>query len=329
VDHGAAREVNAPYRYFGRRLGHLLVVWLGISFIAFSLSNLAPGDPAEMILLRQTGEAPTREAVERLREQLGLDAPFPARYGRWLAHAVRGDLGASYASGAPVARELSERFGATLQLAIAAIFVSLIVAIPLGVLSAVHRDSPLDHGLRVGALIGASVPGFWLSYLLILLFAVGLGLLPAAGQGDWRNLVLPAVALGLGDAASLMRLTRASMLEELREDYVRTARAKGLPARLIVVRHALRNALNPIVTLSSLHLGRLLGQAAIVETVFGWPGIGKLAVDSIYARDYPAIQGFVLYMGTVFVVVNFVVDMAYVRMDPRVSVFRSWDGRRA
>lgn len=311
-----------------RRLLHLLFVWLGISIIAFSLANLAPGDPARMILLRQTGEVPTEEAVERLRRQLGLDAPFPVRYGRWLAHAVRGDLGTSYGSGAPVARELSDRFAATLQLAAAALLVSLVVSIPIGVLSAVRRDSALDHGARVAALLGASMPSFWLSYLLILLFALALGLLPVAGRGDWRNVVLPALALGLGDAASLMRLTRSSLLEELGEDYVRTAWAKGLPARLVVVRHALRNALNPIVTLSSLRFGRLLGQAAIVETVFGWPGIGKLVVDSIYGRDYPAIQGFVVYMGTVFVVLHFLVDLAYVRLDPRVRLTPSWAGRR-
>jgi peptide/nickel transport system permease protein len=193
-------------------------------------------------------------------------------------------------------------------------------SLPLGVLAAVRRGSLLDHGSRLAAVVWASMPSFWLGYLLILLFAVVLGLLPVAGHGGWQHLVLPALTLGLGDAASLTRLTRSAVLEELGEDYVRTARAKGLARWSVVVRHVLRNALNPIVTLTGLRFGRLLGQAAIVETVFAWPGIGRYLVDSIYDRDYPVIQAFVLYLGTVFVLLNLLVDLAYVWLDPRVRL---------
>ncbi len=307
-------------RYIGRRILSLLPVWLGISLLAFSLANLAPGDPAQMILLRQTGELPTEDAVRRLREQLGLDDPFPVRYGRWLADAVRGDLGTSFRTGEPVLWTLVERFPATLQLALAALLIGLLIGIPLGVLSAVRRDSGLDHTSRVGVLLGASIPNFWLGYLLILLFAVGLGWLPVAGWGSWQHLVLPALTLGVGGAASLTRLTRSTVLEELQADYVRTARAKGLPERLVVMRHALRNALNPIVTLTGMRFGGLLAGAVVVETVFAWPGIGSFVVDSIYDRDYPTIQGFVLFTGTVFVLVNLLVDLGYAWLDPRVRL---------
>jgi peptide/nickel transport system permease protein len=306
--------------YIGWRVLSLLPVWLGISLLAFSLANLAPGDPAQMILLRQTGELPSEDAVQRLREQLGLDDPFPVRYGRWLADAARGDLGTSFRTGEPVLGALLERFPATLQLAVAGLLIGLLIGIPLGVISATRRDSALDHASRVGVLLGASLPNFWLGYLLILLFGVGLGWLPVAGWGTWQHLVLPALTLGVGGAASLTRLTRSMVLEELGADYVRTARAKGLPERVVVVRHALRNALNPIVTLTGMRFGGLLAGAVVVETVFAWPGIGKFLVDSIYDRDYPTIQGFVLFTGTVFVLLNLLVDLGYAWLDPRVRL---------
>jgi peptide/nickel transport system permease protein len=306
--------------HIGWRVLSLLPVWLGISLLAFSLANLAPGDPAQMILLRQTGELPSEDAVQRLREQLGLDDPFPVRYVRWLADAARGDLGTSFRTGEPVLGALLERFPATLQLAVAGLLIGLLIGIPLGVISATRRDSALDHASRVGVLLGASLPNFWLGYLLILLFGVGLGWLPVAGWGTWQHLVLPALTLGVGGAASLTRLTRSMVLEELGADYVRTARAKGLPERVVVVRHALRNALNPIVTLTGMRFGGLLAGAVVVETVFAWPGIGKFLVDSIYDRDYPTIQGFVLFTGTVFVLLNLLVDLGYAWLDPRVRL---------
>jgi peptide/nickel transport system permease protein len=307
-------------RYIIRRLAYLVPVWLGISLLAYSLANLAPGDPAYIILRRQTGEVPSDEAVQALRRQLGLNDPLPMRYGRWVEHAATGDLGTSYRTGEPVLQALADRFGATLQLALAALLVGVGIALPLGILSATRRDRPLDHVSRVLALVGASVPSFWLGYVLIIVFAVSLKVLPVAGYGDLPHLVLPALTLGLGAAASLSRLTRANLLETLDDDFVRTARAKGLSERVAVLGHAFRAALIPIVTLIGMRFGHLLAGAVIVETVFAWPGIGKFVVDSIYDRDYPTIQGFVLFMGTVFVLLNLLVDISYVWLDPRVRV---------
>jgi peptide/nickel transport system permease protein len=217
-------------------------------------------------------------------------------------------------------QDLSDRFVATLQLAIAALAVAVAVAIPLGIMSAVRRDKPIDHIFRVIALLGASLPSFWLGYMLIIAFAVTLRLLPVAGYGDAQHLVLPALTLGLGAAATLTRLTRANLLEVLDEDFVRTARAKGLSERAAVLKHALRNSLIPIVTIVGMRFGQLVAGAVIVETVFAWPGIGKLVVDSIYDRDYPTIQGFVLFMGTLFVLLNLLVDLSYIWLDPRVRL---------
>ena len=307
-------------RYVLRRLVYLVPVWLGISLLAYSLANLAPGDPASIILRRQTGEVPSDEAVQALRVQLGLNDPFPLRYARWVAHAVQGDLGTSYRTGEPVLGALGDRFVATLQVALAALLVGLAIALPLGIVSAVRRDRPIDHGARLLALVGASMPSFWLVYVLVIVFAVTLKVLPVAGYGDLQHLALPALTLGLGAAASLTRLTRASLLEVLDEDFVRTARAKGLSERAAVVTHALRTSLIPITTMVGMRFGHLLAGAVIVETVFAWPGIGKYVVDSIYDRDYPTIQGFVLFMGTVFVLLNLLVDLSYVWLDPRVRL---------
>jgi len=307
-------------RYIARRLLHLMPVWLGVSILAFSLANLAPGDPAELILLRQTGQAPGAEAVARLREQLGLNGHVVARYARWLANAAKGDLGTSYSTGRPVLELLASRFPSTLQLALSALLLALVVAIPLGAFAAVRRDSGTDHLARMIALFGASIPSFVMAYLLILLFAVTLRVLPVAGSDGWRYLVLPVLTLAIGEAAAIARLTRANMLEVLSEDYVRTATAKGASRRAVFVTHALRNALNPVVTLAGIRFGRLLGGAAIVETVFARPGIGKTVVDAIYDRDYPVIQGFILFAGTVFLVANLFVDISYPWLDPRVRL---------
>jgi peptide/nickel transport system permease protein len=314
-----ARAVGAQ-GFVRRRLGELVLVWLGVTVFAFGLATLAPGDPAQMMLLHRTGEVPSVAEVDALRRELGLDAPLPLQYLRWLGDAMRGDFGTSYRTGDSVARALSARFPATLLLAATAVLVGLVLSVPLGVIAAARKDSAIDHGARFLALTGASIPSFWLAYLLILLLAVLLGLLPVAGYGGWRELILPALTLGMGDAAVLTRLTRATVLEELGEDYVRTARSKGLSPWRVVTRHALRNALNPIVTLSGVRLGRLMGQAVIVELVFAWPGIGRYLIEAIYDRDYPVIQGFVMYMGTVFVLVHLLVDVAYTRLDPRVRI---------
>lgn len=302
-----------------RRFAHLVPVWLGVSALAFALGTLAPGDPAEALLQRRTGEPPTQEAVLRMRHDLGLDEALPVRYLGWVGAAVRGDLGTSLRSGSPVANDLAGRFPATLQLSLVALLLAAAVALPLGIGAARWRGSMLDHGARIFSIVASSLPSFFSGYVLILIFAVGLHALPVAGRGGLAHLILPAVTLALGFAASLTRLTRAALLEELSEDYVRTARAKGLSEGAILLRHALRIALVPVVTFVATRFGHLLAGAAIVETVFGWPGVGKHIVDSIYDRDYPAIQGFVLFMGTIFVVLNLGIDLLYRVLDPRVG----------
>jgi peptide/nickel transport system permease protein len=306
--------------YITRRLLNLFPVLLGISLLAFSLSALAPGDPAIRILRLQSDAPPTRAAIEKVRAELGLDAPFPVRYLRWLEDAARGDLGRSYRTGEPVLQALAMRFPATAQIAVVSTLLALVISIPLGVFSAVRRNAPVDHASRIWALIGASMPSFWLAYVLILVFAVALRWLPVAGYGGPGHLVLPSVTLALGGAATLTRLTRSSLLETLGEDFVRTARAKGLGAFGVIVRHALQPGLIPVVTALGIRLGHLLAGAAIVETVFAWPGIGKFVVDSIYDRDYPVVQGFVLFTGVLFVVVNLAVDLVYAWIDPRIRI---------
>lgn len=306
--------------YLVRRILSLVPTWLGISLFAFALANLAPGDPAELILRRQQQEPPTPEQLEAFRERFGLDDPFVVQYARWVGQAVQGDLGVSLRSGQPVLDELVSRFPATLQITLPAFAVAVLLALAVGVLSAVRRGSLSDHTSRVGALLADSVPSFVLAYLLIIVFSVKLELLPVAGRGSWQHLVLPSLTLGLAATASLMRLTRSSLLDVLGEDYVRTARAMGLPWRTVVLRHALKNALIPIVTVSALIFAGFVTGTVIVETVFGWPGIGKYVVDAIFARDYAVIQGFVVFTGSVFVVLNLLVDVLYVRLDPRVRL---------
>ncbi|HXG69571.1 MAG TPA: nickel ABC transporter permease [Gemmatimonadaceae bacterium] len=304
----------------GARVVSVLPVLLGVSILSFAIANLAPGDPAAIILQRQMGEAPTAVEVEEFRSRLGLDDPFPQRYGRWMGAALQGDLGLSYVSGRPVFETLVTDLPATLRLTTAGLLIGIAIALPLGVLAAVRRGSLLDHASRLLALCGASLPTFVVGYALILVFAIVLGWLPVAGSGDVAHFILPALTLGLLEAAALTRLTRAGMLSVLFEDYVRSARAKGLSGFRVVVRHALRNALNPLVTLAGIRFGRLMGGAVIIETLFARPGLGRAIVDAIFDRDYPTIQGFILFTGTLFVVVNLLVDISYVWLDPRVRL---------
>ena len=307
-------------RYLLRRLAYLIPVWLGISFVAFALANLTPGDPARLMLQRGLGRQPTGEEVAAAREELGLNDAYFVRYGRWLGGAVTGDLGNSYRTGEPVFGALLGRFPNTFQIAMLGLLGAILLALPLGVLAAVWRNSPLDHLSRVLALVGAAMPSFWVAYLLILVFAVRLQLLPVAGRGTWQHYVLPSVTLGLAASASLMRLTRSEMLEVLGQDYVRTGWSKGLGSRAVIIGHALRNALAPVMTVAGMRFAGLLGGAVIVETIFAWPGIGKFVLDSIFDRDYPVIQGFVVFMGTVFLLVNLIVDLGYAALDPRIRL---------
>jgi len=291
----------------------------GVSVITFGLINLAPGDPADLILRSEMGE-PTVEAVEALRRELGLNAPVHLRYVRWLGKACRLELGQSYRTGRPVKEEILSRLPATLELAFAALAFMILVALPVGILSALYRHTLFDHLGRLWALIGASLPGFWLGLLFIFFFSVRLDLFPVMGRGSFSHLVLPAVTLGFGLAAVYARILRASILEVLGQDYIRVARARGLKEKWLIGRHVLKNALIPAVTLMGMSFGNLLGGAAIVETIFAWPGVGKFAVDSIFNRDYPVIQGYALFMAVVFVVANLLVDLSYVFLDPRIRL---------
>ncbi len=290
---------------------------LGISFLAFVLGSLAPGDPATIIAYRQSDIPPSAEQIEAVRRDLHLDESVPLRYARWLGKTLRGDLGSSYRTGKPVLSELLVRFPATLQIACSGFAIAVLIALPLGIMAAVKRGSRWDHLARLVALIGASLPNYWLAYLLMLFFAVRLGWLPVAGQSQNGAAILPSLVLGVGAAAGMARLMRSSLLEILSEDFIRTARAKGLPERTVITRHALKGALIPVVTVSGIIFGHLLGGAIIIEQIFAWNGIGKLLIDSIYDRDYPLIQGFVLFTGIVFTVINLLVDISYPLLDPQ------------
>jgi peptide/nickel transport system permease protein len=305
-----------------RRLFYLVPVWIGISLVAFLLANLAPGDPARLALQRALGRQPTSAETNAAREQMGLNASAPIQYLNWLGEALTGDLGLSYRTGKPVLESLAERFPTTLQIAGGGLLLAIAIAIPLGVLAAVYRRGPIDHLSRVVALLGASMPSYWVAYLLILLFSVQLGMLPVAGSQTWQHAVMPALTLGIGGSASLMRLTRSETLETLNQDYIRTARAKGLHSRTLLIRHALRNTMIPISTVLGMRFAGMLGGAVIVETIFSWPGIGKLVVDAIFDRDYPMIQGFVIFMGTAFLLINLIVDIGYGLIDPRIRLGR-------
>lgn len=305
-------------------LGRILALGptlLGISLLAFGLSALAPGDPATALYQQLYGEqAPDAVVLAQFRAELGLDDPLPLRYGRWLLGVLQGDLGTSYRTGAPVLHELLVNAPPTLLLAFGSLSVSLLLAFPLGILAALQPHGWLDLGARLLSLLGAAMPTFWLAYLAILLFAVQLRWLPVAGLSSWQHLVLPCLTLGVGGAATMSRLIRASLLECLGQEYVRVARAKGLAEGVVVLRHALRNALLPVTTVLGGRFAALLAGAVIIETIFAWPGLGKLILDGIAFRDYPLIQGFVLFTGLVFVLVNLAVDLLYRLIDPRIRL---------
>lgn len=305
--------------YVLRRLLALVGILFGISVITFGLTALAPGDPAYAVLaLEQPGGTPSAAEVASKRVELGLDRPAPTRYLRWVAGALQGDLGLSYRSGQPVAAEIAGRVPATAALAGASLAIAALVGLPLGILAATRSGSAWDTASRVLALLGATTPTYVLGLLLVLVFAAQLNVLPAFGSGTLRHLVLPAVALSAGPLAQMARLSRAGLLEVLRQDYVRTARAKGLSARRVILVHASRVAALPVLTVAGLSAGQLLGGAVIVETIFSWNGLGKYGVDAIFLRDYPAIQGVVLYAAVAVALVNLLVDLAYPVIDPRL-----------
>jgi peptide/nickel transport system permease protein len=284
------------------------------------LFNLTPGDPARVSFERQQGRPPTPAELELARERFGLEGSAPERYLNWLADAVRGDLGTSFSTGDSVTDELISRFPATLQLAGAATLLAIVIGLPIGILAAIRRNSLIDQVSRGAAMLAASTPEFWLAYLLIILFSVKLQVLPAVGYGGLDNLVLPAFALALAEAAIVARLARSSLLEVLGEDYITTARAKGISERQVIVRHALRNALNAVVTQIGLIFAVLLAYSFIIEVIFVWPGIGRYTVDAIGQRDYTVLQGSLVFAGTVFILVSLIVDLIYLWLDPRVTL---------
>ena len=300
--------------FLTRRLVLSVPVLLGVATLVFSLIHMIPGDPAQAML----GETASAADVAALRSKLGLDRPLLEQYAAFLGGLARGDLGTSLRTGEPVAQQIWQRAPATVELAAAAMVFAIGVAIPLGVLAAVWRGTAVDFASMGLALTGISVPNFWLGPLLAIVFSVWLEWLPVSGRGTWGHLVLPAVSLGAGLAAILARMTRATLLEELREPYVQAARARGASASRAVLRHALRSGLIPIVTLIGLQFGTVLTGAVITETVFAWPGIGRLLIQSIGFRDYPVVQGCILLIAVTYMAVNLITDLAYGSLDPRI-----------
>jgi len=327
------------------RLLHLIPVMLGVSAIVFVMMLATPGDPVNIMLGEQQATPEQRQA---LRKDMGLDLPAPQRFVHFLQNAAVGNFGMSYFHRRPVIEVILERLPATIELTAAALFIGLVLAVPLGVLAAVRKNSWMDRLATVGSLLGISMPGFWFGLLLMLLFGVWMQVLPISGRSDlasqvpvvtqfltvdallaWnftvlgsalRHLAMPALTLGLPMAAVLMRVTRASMLEVLQQDYVTFARAKGLTRRRVLFTHALKNALIPTVTMAALEVGSLLGGSMIVETVFGWPGLGRVVVESIFTRNYPLIQAAILLYALTYVLVNFMADLLYTQLNPRVRL---------
>ncbi len=302
--------------FAARRLGRLLLTVLLASTIIFFVIRVIPGDPALVI----AGVDASPEAIAAIRASLGTDRPLVVQYGTWIASVARLDFGTSLATGQPVIGQVLQRFPLTLSLALLGIGISIVIAIPLGIASAVRRWSAWDYLGMLFSQVGMAVPSFWLGILLLLAFAVKVRLFPLFGSGTLRHLVLPAVSLGLARAAVLLRLTRASMIEELSREYVVTARAKGLPERMVRYKHALKNALLPVVTVAGIQLGYMLGGAVIIEQVFSLPGLGRLFLTGVYQRDFPLIQGGIVFIAVVFSLINFAVDILYSALNPRIRV---------
>jgi ABC-type dipeptide/oligopeptide/nickel transport system permease component len=302
-------------RFILRRILLSIPTLFGVLVVAFLLLYVAPGDPVESMV----GERADSATIARLRAQLHLDDPLPARFGHYVGSVLTGDLGNSYITNRPITQDIRERFPKTLQLAGAAMLLATVIGVTLGVLSARKPGGLVDRFALGIAYLGISFPVYWVGLLLILLFAVTLRWLPPSGYGSLRFLVLPALTLGMRSIAFLARMTRSAMLDSLSADYVRTARAKGLSEWIVTLKHALRNALIPVITVLGLDFGAYLTGSILTETIFSWPGIGRYVVNAISRRDLPAIQGTVLFLSTVFVVVNLITDLAYAKADPRVS----------
>lgn len=299
-----------------RRLIFLIPIIIGVTFISFSILRLTPGDPAQILL----GENATEDDIRAIRQKFGLDKPFFVQYAIYISNVFRGDLGISIRTQRTVLEEVMARYPATLELAGTAVIIASLIGLIAGIVAASNQNSVFDYGSMIISLFGISMPIFWLGLMLMLIFSVILGWLPAVGRGTLAHLVLPAVSLGANSAAIIARMTRSSMLEVIRQDYIQTARAKGLPERVVLYKHAVRNALIPVITVMGIQFGYLLSGAVLTETVFAWPGVGRLMIQSIYMRDYPVVQGAILLVAINFTLVNLFVDVLYGYINPKIRV---------
>lgn len=307
------------YKYILKRFLMVIPVIIGVSFLVYFIISLTPGDPVKMML----GEEASQESIQEVRDELGLDKPIIVQYVKYISKVVRGDLGISYRSKRPVFGEIIARFPTTLKLTFWSMLIAIIIALPLGIISATKQYTLTDSICSVAALIGAAVPNFWFGLMLIIWFSLGLGWFPSGGSEGIKSMVLPSFTLGTTAAAIITRMTRSSMLEVVRQDYIRTAKAKGVNKKTVIRKHALRNALIPIVTVVGLQFGHMLGGMVLTETVFSIPGMGRLMVDSIKSKDTPMVLGCIITLATVFSLVNLCIDILYAFIDPRIkSVYK-------
>ncbi|AWW27334.1 nickel ABC transporter permease [Acetobacterium sp. KB-1] len=305
-------------KYIRKRLVQLIPILLGVSFITFALMYLAPSDPAEMKLSAQ-GTAVSQEILDETREEMGLNKPFLEQYLSWLLNLLTGDMGVSYIDNVPVSQKIVTAMPSTIILAVSSMLLTLLIAIPLGILAAIRQNQWVDYSIRFFTFVGTSIPNFFLALVLIYVFAMQLNWLPVLATGSIRGLILPTIALSTVMISKYIRQIRAAVLEELNKDYVMGARSRGIQENVILYKNVLRNSMITVVTLIGLSIGSLLGGAAVVETIFVWRGLGKMVVDAIGARDYPVIQGFVVWMAIIYVVVNLLTDLSYHLLDPRVK----------
>ncbi len=301
-------------RYILKRLAMLIPVLFGVTIVSFSLMQIVPGDPAVLL----AGEDANPDFIEAVRKEYGFDQPLYVQYFRFISHAVQGDFGISIRNREPVINLLKQRFAFTVQLSFLSILIAAFIGLIAGVISATRQYSIFDNLSMIGALFGISMPIFWLGLLLMLVFSVHLGWFPAGSSGGLKHLILPAIALGAASAAVIARMTRASMLEVVRQDYIRTARANGLREWIVIYKHALKNAMIPVITVFGLEFGYMLGGAVLTETVFSLPGVGRLMVEGIFQRDYAVVQGSMLLVAATFVLVNLLTDIAYALFDPKI-----------
>lgn len=308
-------EVKRMLKYIIKKLIMMIPTLLGLTIIVFMILHLSPGDPVDLIV----GPNATPEVYENIRGSLGLDKPLLVQYFKFLGNTLRGDLGRSILQQRPVLDIIIERFPVTLEVGLYSLLLSFIIAIPIGIIAAVKRNTAVDYLSMSAALVGISMPTFWFGLLLLYLFAYKLGWFPISGYGTWKHLILPIITVGLTDAASTARMARSSMLEVIRQDYIRTARAKGLKEKVVMNKHALKNAMIPIITLLGMRIGWIIGGSVTLELVFGRPGLGRLMVDAIFSRDYPVVQGSMLLLTASVMIGNIISDVLYAIVDPRIK----------